>query len=138
MQVDEGIAILKENGHKYTDKRADILSYFIHDQGYRSAKALLAFMETSYKGISLDTIYRNLRLFEQLGLLETREKNGEKLFKIACKSGTHHHHFICESCGLTKPLQKCPLPVYTDELADYHINTHAFELYGLCPTCHNR
>ncbi|WP_117168957.1 Fur family transcriptional regulator [Paraliobacillus sediminis] len=134
MKVQEALSVLKEKGYKYTDKREVILEYFSIEDRYRTAKDLLQHMEPSYVGISFDTIYRNLHLFDQLGILESTELDGEKLFRMKCDQH-HHHHFICKECGVTKEILCCPMDDIQEELSNFMIDDHKFEIYGRCPEC---
>ncbi|MCZ0703277.1 Fur family transcriptional regulator [Natronobacillus azotifigens] len=134
MNVSEALAILKDAGYKYTDKREVILNYFANEDRYRTAKDLLTHMEPSFEGISFDTIYRNLHLFDQLGILESTELAGEKHYQMRCMHH-HHHHFICKVCGVTKEIQSCPMEDLSDELKHFMIDDHKFEIYGRCPAC---
>lgn len=134
MKHDEAIRKLKENGYKTTAKREDILRYFAEVDGYRTAKDLIQYLEPSYQGISFDTVYRNLHLFNEVGILETTELDGEMLFRISCAKH-HHHHFICKDCGKTKEIDVCPMNKVENTLSNYAIEGHKFEIYGLCPAC---
>ncbi|MFC4558698.1 Fur family transcriptional regulator [Virgibacillus kekensis] len=134
MKLQEAIESLKKRGYKTTAKRKDILSFFAKADGYRTAKDLLQHMEPAYKGISFDTVYRNLHLFDEVGILETTELNGEKHFRISCNQ-QHHHHFICKDCGKTKAINVCPMDQVESDLGNYAIEGHKFEIYGLCPLC---
>ncbi|ASK62800.1 transcriptional repressor [Virgibacillus phasianinus] len=134
MKHTEAIRKLKENGYKSTAKREDILTFFMDADGYRTAKDLIQYLEPTYEGISFDTVYRNLHLFDEVGILETTELNGEKHFRISC-THHHHHHFICKDCGKTKEIDVCPMNEVQNTLANYLIEGHKFEIYGLCPAC---
>ncbi|MRH44687.1 transcriptional repressor [Aquibacillus halophilus] len=134
MKAQEALKLLKEKGYKHTDKREDIINYFSTEDRYRTAKDLLSYMEPNYEGISFDTIYRNLHLFNQVGILESTELNGEKHFRIKCVHH-HHHHFICNECGVTKEIRSCPMDDIQGELQNFAIEGHKFEIYGLCPQC---
>ncbi|SEO70710.1 Fur family transcriptional regulator, zinc uptake regulator [Amphibacillus marinus] len=134
MKIEEALALLKEAGYKYTDKREMILTFFANEDRYRTAKDLLAYLEPHFEGISFDTIYRNLHLFNQLGILESTELNGEKNYQMSCAKH-HHHHFICKDCGLTKEIHACPMDRLPTELNNFVIDDHKFEIYGLCPHC---
>ena len=134
MNTIEAINLLKQKGYKTTKRRKDILSYFEKEDGYRTAKDLLQYMEGKYKGISFDTVYRNLHLYNEMAILETTELNGEKHFRMNC-THHHHHHFICNECGNTKEIDICPMDEIKSKLANYEIEDHKFEIYGLCPLC---
>ncbi|WP_345243839.1 Fur family transcriptional regulator [Pontibacillus salipaludis] len=134
MNLHRALEELKEKGHKYTDKREDLLRFFYEQNGYRTARDVKIMMEDKYPGISFDTIYRNLHLFVDLGLLEVTELEGEKHFRMKCES-KHHHHFICLDCGKTKEIHTCPMQQVSGELQDYSVENHKFEIYGKCPAC---
>lgn len=134
MNISKAIDILHEYGHKATKRRKDILNYFSDADGYRTAKDLYEHMEKSYPGISFDTVYRNLHLYDELNIVETTELNGERHFRMNCAQH-HHHHFICNDCGKTKKINLCPMDEIGTSLGNYHIEDHKFEVYGLCPIC---
>lgn len=134
MNKREAIRLLKKKGYKTTKRRVDILDFFEGEDRYRTAKDLNDFMERKYPGISFDTVYRNLHLYDDIGVLETTELNGEKQFRMRCTTN-HHHHFICNSCGKTTGIEVCPMDEAKNHLTDYSIEDHKFEIYGLCPLC---
>ncbi|MBN6205464.1 transcriptional repressor [Ralstonia pickettii] len=134
MDMKEAVELLKNKGFKTTTRRKDILTFFDKADGYRTAKDLLQFMEGKYQGISFDTVYRNLHLYNEMGILETTELNGEKHFRMNCTKH-HHHHFICSVCGKTKEIDICPMDEINNKLENYIIEGHKFEIYGLCPEC---
>ncbi|MBF7017010.1 Fur family transcriptional regulator [Staphylococcus durrellii] len=134
MKTEEAIQILKQDGHKYTDKRRDMLNIFVEEDKYINAKHVQHQMDTNYPGISFDTIYRNLHLFKELNIIEGTELDGEMKFRIAC-TDHHHHHFICECCGDTKVIEFCPMDAIQKKLPNVEINTHKLEVYGICEKC---
>lgn len=134
MNINKATEILKNKGYKLTGRRMDILTFFEKSDGYRTAKDLLQFMEEKYKGISLDTVYRNLHLYNEMKILETTELNSEKHFRMNCTQH-HHHHFICSICGKTKNIDVCPMDEIKNMLGNYEIEDHKFEIYGRCPMC---
>ncbi len=134
MDVKKAMSILQKNGYKTTKRRKDILEFFAKEEKYYTAKDLFEYMESIYPGISYDTVYRNLHLYDKLGILETTELNAEKHFRMNC-GPHHHHHFICNTCGKTKKINVCPMDEVEQLLTKYQIEGHKFEVYGLCPTC---
>ncbi|MFB9973181.1 transcriptional repressor [Allobacillus sp. SKP2-8] len=135
MNLNEALNLLKNEGYKFTDKRKDILEFFAEEDGYRTASDLWEKLSVKYPGISYDTIYRNLHLFHDLHILESTELDGEKHFRFSCGHEHHHHHFICNNCGKTKSIETCPMDFIQPKFQGYMIESHKFEVYGLCPVC---
>ncbi|WP_026676323.1 Fur family transcriptional regulator [Fictibacillus gelatini] len=135
MDVLRAIKLLKEEGYKYTDKRKHMLQLFADEKRYLSAREVQEFLKTNFPGLSFDTIYRNLSIFVDLGILEETELDGEKKFRYTCPSGKHHHHLICLKCGKTKEIDACPMEKVTTDLSEFQITGHKFEIYGYCSQC---
>ncbi|MBF0713874.1 transcriptional repressor [Gemella sp. GH3] len=136
-KVDSLMTILKENGYKYTDKRRLMIQVLVEEDRYINAKYISEILWKDYPGLSFDTIYRNLSTYVDLGILEMTEINGERFFKVSCiDTDHHHHHHICLKCGKAKiiHIDLCS-KLDIEELKGYKVDSHKFEIYGLCPNC---
>ena len=137
-KINEAILKLKEFGFKNTKKRQEILTLFACNDRYLSAQTVHEKLTENYPTMSYNTTYRNVYDFVEAGILEATEYNQEQHFRMNCLDHNHHHHhFICTNCGMAIPLETCPMDLtkMTDALNDVQIDTHRFEIFGLCSTC---
>jgi Fur family zinc uptake transcriptional regulator len=136
MKLNEAMELLKEKGFKNTPKRYEMLEYIFKQDKYVTARDIQQALIEKYKGLSFDTIYRNLTTFLDVEVIEMTELDGEKRFRSKCSSTDHHHHhFICLDCGNTKSIKACPMENIPVDLPGYKVQNHKFEIYGLCPEC---
>ncbi|HBI2066776.1 TPA: transcriptional repressor [Enterococcus faecalis] len=134
--IEQALEIMKASGLKYTKKRELLMSYLIKRNRYVSAREVYEFMNETFKGVSYDTVYRNLHDFERLELLEKTELNGEQKFRFrCCQEVEHHHHFICTVCGKTEEIHMCPMNFFEEQLKGCSIEGHRFEILGRCADC---
>ncbi|HDH86945.1 MAG: transcriptional repressor [Deltaproteobacteria bacterium] len=127
-------------GRSVTSQRQLLLSQIQKSGGHIDAKELYRRASSKNKTISLATVYRTLRLFEELGLIEER-----RLGKASCyyelKESPEHQHLVCKCCGnviefdselVQKIAEKAQL--------DYGFNVTKTELYieGYCQRCKDK
>lgn len=129
---------IKEKGYRCTPQRLRILSFFCEQKNRLiSAKSTIDYLRNSTDtgNVSFDTVYRNLYLFKDIGLLDLTYHNGEYLFHLKNEINKDQHYFICEKCGNTTTLNICPMEFTYTSLENYLVYNHKFEVYGLCPSC---
>lgn len=86
--------------------------------------------------ISLGTVYRNLSLLADCGMILKLSIDGKaERFDCCTKS---HYHFICQECGEVKDLS-IDISTMLNETAQAGfsglITGHNATFYGLCPNC---
>lgn len=129
------LAAMARQGLRITEQRRTIAKIFTRHDGYLSPKEVYGQMKKEYPGVSFDTVYRNLRLLSDIGLLEQFYfMDGGHKFKV-CRMDHHHHHLICIHCEKTVAFDFCPMDHMEDIPGHYKIINHRFEIYGLCETC---
>ena len=89
-------------------KRNAILSYLQGTEAHPSAETIFSDLKSQIPDLSIGTVYRNLKLFQQQGLVSV----------IATVSGVErfdantdpHVHFICEDCDAVIDLHQLSTP----------------------------
>ncbi len=87
-------------------------------------------------GISLGTVYRNLKLLCESGELRSCEPVGGVSRYDGCT--TTHHHFRCEACGAMVDIEGQVDSELDDRVAartGLRIRSHVLEFRGLCTEC---
>ncbi|URN94283.1 MAG: transcriptional repressor [Candidatus Pristimantibacillus lignocellulolyticus] len=131
---DEIVTLMSARGLRVTDQRKTLAKLFSEAVGYLSPKDVYDHMGKTYTGLSFDTVYRNLRVMEELGVLEQVMFEEGVKFKIHCRENDHHHHMICLGCGKTYPIKFCPME-QTNVPTDFKVIRHKFEVFGHCKAC---
>ncbi|OMF34229.1 transcriptional repressor [Paenibacillus sp. FSL H8-0548] len=132
--MEDIIRRMSSQGLRITDQRKTLAKLFSETQGYLAPKEVYEYMGKSYTGLSFDTVYRNLRVMEELGVLEQVIFEDGGKFKLHCKENDHHHHMICLQCGKTYPIIFCPME-QTLVPEDFKVVKHKFEVFGYCKEC---
>jgi len=135
--IEQAVAILRRNQLKITKQRQALIDYLVtYKDHYVAISEVDEHMRTLFPGMSHNTIYRNVKEFETLGLLELKAQANQTLVKYQCDfKHQHHHHFICSNCGKVQELEACPRDAFEAELPGCTITVHRIELYGLCADC---
>ena len=127
---------LKEAGVRVTQQRIEIFLEVARSENHPDAETVYRALRRRYPSLSLDTVYRNLRLFLDLGLVSTLGIAKDRVRFDANLS--HHHHFICTACGSVRDFY-CPefdelhVPENVRPLGE--VSNAQVELRGLCSAC---
>ncbi|WP_425283770.1 Fur family transcriptional regulator [Mesobacillus persicus] len=126
------IPYLKERGLRITPQRLLILQAIISLEGHPTAEDI----HRSIPYTSLTTIYNNLKLFVNLGIINELPY-GNALSKYEFNH-SKHYHVICQRCGkivdFNYPNLK-EIEHLASKLTNFTIHHHHFEVYGICSSC---
>jgi len=90
--------------------------------------------------LSLSTVYRSLKLFKELGLVEEHQFDGARRY-YETKPETRHHHLVCLGCGRIIEF-KCPtterLKARIGREEGFEVTEAEVRLAGYCPECRQR
>lgn len=120
-----------------TWQREAVRAALAESDAFVSAQALHASLREGGSPIGLATVYRALADLAEEGEADSLQQDGEALYR-ACTPGSHHHHLICRSCGLTVEIEADPVERWAHDIAAAHGFTrpeHVVDVFGLCPAC---
>ncbi|HBS58532.1 MAG TPA: transcriptional repressor [Firmicutes bacterium] len=138
MIEDSLINKLRERGLKVTPQRRAILEALRNLDQSATALEVWDQVRRSFPDMSLDTVYRNLNMLTDIGMIGIVNLRGGEASRFEMERGRHHHHLICLKCGDTVCLEFCPIDEHDVAAAERHgykVVGHAVELYGYCPGC---
>ena len=135
--TEDHLALLSSKGYKLTPQRRAVLDAFLECDPFPTAQQLLAAVHKKHANVSLDTIYRNLALLSELGVIHEIYRTAGNVYEILAP-GHHHHHLVCTECGKTECVDICPMQdayIKEAEKKGFRITGHIFEFYGICKDC---
>ncbi|NEW05492.1 transcriptional repressor [Paenibacillus sp. SYP-B3998] len=132
--IDEMLKVMARQGWRITEQRRSLATLFAESESYLSPKDVYEYMKQQYPGVSFDTVYRNLRLLSEMGVLEQFHLADGLKFKASCQA-YHHHHMICVTCEKTVTFEFCPMKHLKDIPESFDIQSHRFEIFGYCSDC---
>ena len=135
MTIDD---LLKEKNLKVTKNRKIILKSLQKEENPISAEELFDKLKRENE-IDLSTIYRNLNILEEKGvLLKTTNLDGINYYQI--NNSNHKHFLTCNNCHKKFVIEDCPIHELEEKIekeTGFIINGHNFEFTGICPDCQN-
>ena len=120
---------------RHSHQRDMIYEYLLQTKEHPSAEMVYEELKSKIPNLSLGTVYRNLNLLEELGMVrKVTTLNNVERYDACCED---HVHFVCSKCG-----KIIDLPNLTQEIKDNYFNEvgHNVEwvsliLGGTCSDC---
>lgn len=134
--VAEAIEQLKMNGVRMTPQRHAILSYLMGSMSHPTADEIYKSLSPNFPSMSVATIYNNLRLFVEAGLVRELTYGDDSSRFDADLSD--HYHAICKSCGQIVDFEYPPLLEVERAASNktgFKVEGHRMEIYGVCSSC---
>jgi Fur family ferric uptake transcriptional regulator len=92
----------------------------------------------SPRPVSRASVYRILQDLEGLGLVQ-RVETGQAMVRFErAHDGHHHHHLVCDGCGLVMPFSDPALERAISRLSErvpLTVSEHEIVLHGSCRDC---
>ena len=131
---------LSAREQRYTTGRRRIVEALVAAGGPVTLPELL----TKQPVLSQSSAYRNLSIMEEAGIVRRLVHGSEHAhYELAEDLTEHHHHLICENCGLIRDITlNARLERSLDSAFDgvaraegFSPRHHAIDIYGKCAGC---
>lgn len=126
-------ALCAEKGLRITEQRKVIAKVLSEAEDHPDVEALHARASAIDSGISIATVYRTVRLFEEAGILE-RHEFGDGRARYEAAPEVHHDHLIDVETGAVIEFVDAELEILQKKIAErlgFRLVDHRMELYGV-------
>jgi len=134
---DKALEILRAEGKRITRQRGLLLQVIREGEGHLDADEIYRLVREKDPRISLSTVYRNLNLLRELGLISELHLDQEH-HHYEMRDETEHYHLICSNCGRViefhSPLVR-ELKSQIGAERDFLIERVHIDLVGRCAEC---
>ncbi|RLC71408.1 MAG: transcriptional repressor [Chloroflexi bacterium] len=120
-----------------TPQRQLLLDILREAKGHLDARELYRRAIEKDPRIGLATVYRNLRLFKELGLVEERRLDEAHCY-YEIKGTTEHYHMVCRACGRVIEFESPLVSKLVAEVqrnSDFDVIRAVLYLEGYCRKC---
>jgi len=126
-------ALCAEKGLRITEQRRVIAQVLSDAEDHPDVEALHARSSAIDPGISIATVYRTVRLFEEAGILE-RHDFGDGRSRYEAAPEAHHDHLVDVETGNVIEFVDPELEQLQKQIAEklgFRLVDHRMELYGV-------
>lgn len=134
MNTEAIAANLRHHHLKVTPQRLKIVES-LNTFGHLNIDMLYQEVKETYPNVSLATVYKNIALMTETGLLEevkiAERKNVYELKKAP------HLHLHCTACGKIEDFEMdlADITALVEKVSDYEVETTDLVFGGICPEC---
>ena len=126
--------LLQESGHFVTAPRMRLFG-LLQNHPALTLKELIK-LEKKHDTV---TVYRNIELFEKLGIINKLRLGWTTKIELSDIFHHHHHHMTCINCGTVKVLKdnqtlETEIARISSRLG-FKSTDHQLEISGLCKNC---
>lgn len=122
---------------KYSRQRELILETLRHAHTHPTAEQLFVQVKKQMPSISLGTVYRNLNLLAEIGMIRRVESAGSTSIRYDGRND-EHCHLVCSSCGKIMDIDLeffNGVDARLQEETGFMVAEHGIVLKGVCKEC---
>jgi len=138
VQYLEEAALLRQQGHRVTPQRLQVLQVIKAHCQHITAEEIHAAIVPQQPFIDIATVYRTLQWLQSVGLVAPISTGESKLYYEYHAPGDHHHHLICQRCGQHIQIPDADLSSLKQDLHaryNFTLQIDHLALLGRCGGC---
>lgn len=137
-ELEQFLGFLRERGMRVTRERLALLEEIYTQHDHIDAERLLRAMRVKGMKISRATVYRNLDLLVECGLVRRYRLGRNRYLFEHVHAGQGHDHLVCNGCGRVVEFVSPGIAALQSEICRAHgflPGHHNLQIYGLCKAC---
>ena len=127
----------EQPSRRSTQQRRLIMQIIQAGQGHLDAGEIYRQAHQSLPGISLSTVYRNMQLLKEQGMIEEHQFDGTRRCYERMPHSSHHH-LVCLGCGRILEFS-CPstegMKTKIGKKEGFKVTDAEVRIAGYCPEC---
>jgi len=134
---EQTLVVLRAQGRRVTLQRKLLLEVVRQGEGHLDADEIYRRAREQDPRISLSTVYRNLNLLKELGLISEVHLDQEH-HHYELRDAKEHYHLICSDCDRVVEFHSPLVGKLMDQISgekDFSIERVHIDLVGLCGDC---
>jgi Fur family ferric uptake transcriptional regulator len=137
--TDRAEAALTAAGHKRGGARRAVIELLDGQTCALTAVEIEDALRGESRRVSRASVYRILDELERLSLVQ-RVETGQAMvrYERVCEHEEHHHHLVCDECGVVMPFSDKALESAIETLSErvpLKVSEHEIVLHGSCQDC---
>jgi Fur family transcriptional regulator, ferric uptake regulator len=130
--------LLRQQGHRLTPQRLQVLHVIKTRGQHMTAEEIHAAILPQQPYLDIATVYRTLQWLQSVGLVAPISMGDAKLHYEYHSPGDHHHHLVCQHCGVQIQIPDADLIALKQEIQQrygFQIQIDHLALSGRCAIC---
>lgn len=129
---------VRGKGCRLTGERLALIEGIKRQRGHFNVDILLSCLKKQGLKASRDTVYRNLPMLLEAGLLVQSFRTSRDTYYESTSAKSHHDHLVCRQCGKIAEFEESGIEKIQQRVAGkygFKLEYHCHQLIGLCKKC---
>lgn len=132
--------LLRREGYRMTMQRQLVLDAVCEAGGHAAPEQIYEIVRRSSEAVNRTTVYRTLRLLQELKVIDAIYSNGGHL-RYEISGPQPHHHLMCRRCGADVEFSHELFVPFLERINEAHgfiVDATHLTLHGKCEACFRR